>query len=227
MSDKQLKNEILDVLSKNLGGAKVGGAKVGGAKVGGNLKKDIMKISVKNLKEIVKKYKKIHNYSFSNKSKEELINIIFEVFSEEEIEQLIKEYKKPKKNLSEANKEVLRERLKKAREAKKVKKQPKKEPKKQPKKQPKKEPKKAPKKEPKKRDDDIKELKKLKKEALQMLLSSNEIKFNKSDDKSKLIDLILENPDIYGGNFFDILKSIGSTVLDVGKVVAPFIPLIL
>ena len=235
MSDKQLKNQILDVLSKNMNGGylnNVGGAMSGGALVGGNLKKEIMKLSVKNLKQIVKDYKVLHNYSYANKSKEELINIIFEIFSEDDIEKFIKEYKKPKKNLSEAQKEVLRERLKKARNAKKVKQisTPKKEPKKA-----KKEPKKA-KKEPKKNKspeniDKIKKrrelLMKVKNSVLKEILSEKGIKFKSSDNKAQLIELILEEPDIFGGNFFDVLKSIGSTVLDVGKVVAPFVPLIL
>ena len=179
--------------------------KIGG-KLKSSLRKDVLKLEKKTLKEVVKAYKEHHNYSYANKSKEELVDIIFEVLSMKHIQQLIKQYGKPKKQLTEAQKNVLRERLKKARAAKKNK---------------------APKKKAQQRVDDKEQLKKLKKEALQDILSGNGIKYKSSDNKAQLIDLILERQDVFGGNFFDVLKSIGSTVLDVGKTVAPFVPLIL
>jgi hypothetical protein len=70
-------------------------------------------------------------------------------------------------------------------------------------------------------------LKKMKVADLRKILKIGGIEGYSKVPKSILIETILNNPQIYGGNFFDTLKSIGSTLLDVGKVVGPFVPLLL
>ena len=176
-------------------------------------------------------------------SKKELVDVIME--NMDRFPEVHKLKAKPKRKLTESEKEVLRNRLAKARSMKKNK--PKGKPKGKAKVQEDEEEDEFSyvndydqkryekgKAEAKKKGIKVKShiereklLKKMKVGDLRKILKMGGIKGYSTARKEDLIREILNNPQIYGGNFFDTLKSIGSTVLDVGKVVAPFVPLLL
>ncbi len=293
MSSEDLKNRILEKLSNTVQGGniygdnkyvdlyedddynisssvKIGGGHCGGALVGGNkeIEKKLKQQTAPNLRKLILS-KNIRGVT--KMSKKELVDVIMENI--DRFPEVHKLKNKPKKQLSEAEKQVLRDRLAKARSMKKNKPKGKKikvqevdseeeddiisvlqdedkfrqfeedknlyehlfskEPKAKAKAKPKPKKKKKIKvtsfqeSNVKSKSERKKLLQKMKKDDLKKILKMGGIKGYSKMDKSLLIDTILENPQIYGGSFWDTLKSIGSTALDVGKVVAPFVPLIL
>lgn len=297
MSSEDLKNRILEKLSNTVQGGniyggnkyidlyedddynisntvRIGGGHCGGASagalVGGNkeIEKKLKQQTAPNLRKLILS-KNIRGVT--KMSKKELVDVIMENI--DRFPEVHKLKNKPKKQLSEAEKQVLRDRLAKARSMKKNKPKGKKikvqevdseeeddiisvlqdedkfrqfeedknlyehlfskEPKAKAKAKPKPKKKKKIKvtsfqeSNVKSKSERKKLLQKMKKDDLKKILKMGGIKGYSKMDKSLLIDTILENPQIYGGSFWDTLKSIGSTALDVGKVVAPFVPLIL
>tara|TARA_R110002074_G_scaffold31791_1_gene88873 strand:- start:611 stop:1492 length:882 start_codon:yes stop_codon:yes gene_type:complete len=293
MSSEDLKNKILEKLSNTIQGGnlynnmydedndistavRIGGASAGSL-IGGNkeIEKKLKQQTAPNLRKLILS-KNIRGVT--KMSKKELVDVIMENL--DRFPEVHKLKNKPKKQLSESEKQVLRDRLAKARSmkkkgksktAKKIKVQEvdsededdiisvlqdedkfkqfeedknlyehlfSKEPKAKAKKL------KAKKKikvtsfqEPKKKPKGIKItksktnrsnlLRKMKKEDLKKILKMGGIKGYSKLPKDDLVRVILENPQIYGGSFWSALKDVGSVVLDVGKTVAPFIPLIL
>ena len=254
MSSEDLKNRILEKLNNKyvdlyedddynisntvkIGGGHCGGASAGSL-MGGNkeVEKKLKQQTAPNLRKLILS-KNIRGVT--KMSKKELVDVIMQNI--DRFPEVHKLKSKPKRKLTESEKEVLRNRLAKARSMKKGK--PKGKVKVQEDEeedefsyvndydQKRYEKNKA---EAKKRGIKVKShiqreklLKKMKVSDLRKILKMGGIKGYSTARKEDLIREILNNPQIYGGNFFDTLKSIGSTVLDVGKVVAPFVPLLL
>ena len=257
MSSEDLKNRILEKLSNTIQGGnkymdlykdddyniastvRIGGASAG-ALVGGNkeIEKKLKQQTAPNLRKLILS-KNIRGVT--KMSKKELVDVIMENL--DRFPEVHKLKNKPKKQLSESEKKVLRDRLAKARSMKKNKPKGKKikvqevdseedefsyvndyDQKRYEK----------GKAEAKKKGIKVKShierqklLKKMKVADLRKILKMGGIKGYSKVPKEDLVREILNNPQIYGGNFFDTLKDVASTALDIGKTVAPFVPLLL